>query len=142
MLSPPSRRITIAMQQGFLKGSHAKVAAFKKGRERQSDGDFLRDLGITDDGEEREVALAVRRAVANVGLVDPLYIRADDREQDELSVLPVWDNMDWVALVMELEDELGLAIPDRAREGIKVSNFSVRSCIKDTLAVVRQLRAA
>ena len=130
------------MRRSFLKGSHAKVADFKKGRERQSDEDFLRDLGFGDSAEEREVALAVRRAVANVGLIDPLYIRADDRERDELSVLPLWDSMDWVALLMELEDELGLAIPDKEAEKIKVSDFSVRSCVRDTLAVVRRLRAA
>jgi acyl carrier protein len=128
------------MSARFLKGSRDKVADFKKGRERQSDEDFLRDLGMLDSAEEREVALAVRRAVANVGLIDPLYIRADDREREELSVLPLWDSMDWVALLMELEDELSLAIPDKAAEKIKVSNFSVRSCVRDTIMVVRELR--
>lgn len=129
------------MRLSFLKGSHFKVAEFKQGRNRQADADFLRDLGIGDNPEEREVALAVRRSVANVGLIDPLYIRADDRARDELSVLPLWDSMDWVALLMELEDELGLSIPDKEAQQIKVSDFSVRSCVKDTLAVVRRLRA-
>lgn len=130
------------MWSSFLKGSHAKVAAFKKGRERQSDEDFLRDLGIGDNAEDREVALAMRRAVANVGLIDPLYIRADDRALDELSVLPLWDSMDWVEFLMALEDELRLSIPDKEAERINVSDFSVRSCVRDTLAVVRRLRAA
>ena len=128
------------MRPRFLRGSHAKVARFKKGRARQSDDDFLRDLGVGDDAEAREVALAVRRAVASVGVVDPLYIRADDRERDELSALPLWDSMDWVELLMELEDELGLSIPDNEAEQIKVSDFSVRSCVRDTLGVVRRLR--
>ncbi len=130
------------MPPGFLKGSHRKVADFRRGRERQSDDAYLADLGIADQPLEREVALAVRRAVANVGLVDPLYIRADDRARDELSVLPLWDSMEWVALLLELEDELSLAIPDREAEQIKVSNFSVRSCVRDTIGVVRRLRAA
>jgi acyl carrier protein len=90
---------------------------------------------------EREVALAVRRAVASVGLADPLYIRADDRERDELSVLPLWDSMDGVTLLMELEDELGLSILDKEAERIKVSDFSVRPCVGDTLPIVRRLRA-
>ena len=121
-------------------GSYAKVARFKEGRTRQSDEEFLHDLGIGDDAEEREVALAVRRAVASVGLIDPLYIRADDRARDELSVLPLWDSMEWLALLMELEDELRLSIPDKEAERIKVDSFSVRSCVRDTLAVVRRLR--
>lgn len=129
------------MQPKFLKGSHAKVADFKKGRERQSDEDFLRDLNVASDAEEREIALAVRRAIANVGLIDPLYIRADDRARNELSMLPLWDSMDWVKLLLELEDELCVAIPDNAGDKIKFSNFSVRSCVRDTIAVVRQLRA-
>lgn len=128
------------MWPGFLKDTHTKVREFKKGRERQSDEAFLRDLGIGDRADEREVALGVRRAVASVGLIDPLYIRADDRADDELSVLPLWDSMDYVSLIMELEDELGVSIPDKAAEKIAQSDFSVRSCVRDTLAIVRQLR--
>ena len=128
------------MAFGFLKSSHAKVAHFKKGRTRLPDEEFLRELGIGDNAQDREVALAVRRAVANVGLVDPLFIRADDREDVELSALPMWDSMDWVEFIMELEDELGITIPDDEAMKIKISNFSVRSCVIDTLAVVRRLR--
>jgi acyl carrier protein len=129
------------MRLRLLKSSHAKVAEFKKGRDRQSDEEFLRELGVGDGAEEREVALAVRRAIASVGLVDPLYIRADDRERDELSMLPLWDSMDWVSLLLELEAELKLSIPDKAAAQIKITDFSVRSCVRDTLAVVRHLRA-
>lgn len=39
------------MRPGFLKRSHAKVAEFKKDRDRQSDEFFLRDLGIGADAE-------------------------------------------------------------------------------------------
>jgi acyl carrier protein len=130
------------MRSRFLKSSRAKVADFTKVRERQSDQEFLRDLNIGNDPPAREVALAVRRAVAIVGQVDPLYIRADDRELHELSVLPLWDSMDWMQLLVALEEELSMKIPDKEAEKVRVRDFSVRSCISDLLPIVRRLRAA
>ena len=122
----------------MFKSAHAKVAAFRKTRGRQSNDDFLREVGASNDAHASHVALAVRRAVATAGLVDPLYIRADDRADNDLAVLPLWDSMDWVELVMNIEDELGVTITDEDAMSIRVNHFSVRSCIEDVTAILQR----
>ena len=95
---------------------------------------------MPEDEDAERVALAVRRAVARVGLVDPLYIRADDRYPDELVVLPLWDSIDWLELIFTIEDELNLSISDKEVE-LMTKNFSVRSCVHDTLAMMQRQRS-
>ncbi len=129
------------MSLRLFKTAHQKVDTFCNGRTRQPDELFIQDCDLPEDEDAERVALAVRRAVARVGLVDPLYIRADDREMVELSALPLWDSMDWISLLLYLQDELGITIPDREAECIRVSKFSVRGCVHDTLAVVQRLRS-
>ena len=92
----------------LFKSATDKVDEFRRTRVPQADADFLRDLNAAGDVERSHVALAVRRAVAKAGQVDPRYIRADDRESAELALLPLWDSMDWVQLVMNIEDELAI----------------------------------
>jgi acyl carrier protein len=87
-----------------------KVNEFREGRWRQSDEQFVADCGLPPDSAAALVALAVRRTVASIGLIDPQYIRAIDVYPDQLGVLPLWDSMDWLAFVMELERELGTRI--------------------------------
>lgn len=80
---------------------------FRNGRSRQSDDDFLRDCGLEPGRPEASIAIAVRRAVAGVGLVDPLFIRATDSYPGHLELLPLWDSMDWLTLILEIEREVG-----------------------------------
>jgi len=123
----------------MFKSAHTKVTAFRQNRSRQTDEEFLRDVGASHDASASQIALAVRRAVANTGLIDPLYIRADDRADNELAVLPLWDSMDWVKLVMEIEDELGVSISDEDAMSIRVKDFSVRSCIDDITSIIKRI---
>ncbi len=90
-----------------FKPAHAKVAEFCEGRTRLPDEDFLSACGGAVETEAARVALAVRRAVAAVGLVDPLFVLPDDSYPGELELLPLWDSMDWLSLHLELERELG-----------------------------------
>jgi hypothetical protein len=90
-----------------FKPAHCKVADFRRGRTRQPDDEFLADCGVAPGTEPARIALAVRRAVAATGLVDPLFVRAQDSYPGSLEVLPLWDSMDWVALQFEIERELG-----------------------------------
>lgn len=104
------KKMAKTIAQIFAGDPHSKVQRFRKGRARQTDEDFLACCGVTTD-TERKIALAVRRAVANVGLVDSQYISHDARWPDDLGVLPVWDSMDAMGYVVALEEELGIEIP-------------------------------
>ena len=85
-----------------------QVADFCRGRSRQPDQQFLDECGLPpDDPEAARIALAVRRAVAQIGLIDSQFIRADDVYPDQLGALPLWDSMDWAAFTWALEDQLG-----------------------------------
>ena len=84
-----------------------QIAKFCAGRSTQSDEQFLLASGLPPDAETARVAIAVRRAVANIGAVDPQFVRPDDAYPDQLAVLPLWDSMDWFAFRMELEEQLG-----------------------------------
>lgn len=101
---------------GRLLWSHErKVAAFCEGRSEQADGDFLTACALPPDPEAARVALAVRRAVAAFGSVDPHFIRAEDAYPDPLNQLPQWDewgdSLDWHAFLIELEEQLGERLP-------------------------------
>ncbi|MBI5758483.1 MAG: hypothetical protein HZA46_08200 [Planctomycetales bacterium] len=80
---------------------------FRVGRTRQPDDEFLSDCGVAPGTEATRIALAVRRAVAGIGLVDPLFVRAANSYPGTLELLPLWDSMDWLALGLEMERELG-----------------------------------
>jgi hypothetical protein len=103
--------------------SQRQVAAFCKDRSRQSDDQFLEACELPPDPEAARVALAVRRAVANIGKVDPEFICADDEYPDQLGLLPVWDSMDWTAFTIELENQLGTRLCDDGMHlaGMRVS---------------------
>jgi hypothetical protein len=90
-----------------FKPVHCKVADFCRGRAPRPDDEFLADCGIEPAGEAARVALAVRRAVAWVGVVDPLFVRASDSYPGTLELLPLWDSMDWLSLQLRIEEELG-----------------------------------
>src|SRR5262249_49482791 len=76
-----------------------KVAAFCAGRPPEADEAFAADCGVAGDAEEERIAVAVRRAVAVIGSVDPHFIRAADVYPKDLAVLPFWDSIDWLAFV-------------------------------------------
>ncbi len=46
--------------------------------------------------------------------------------------------MDWVELVMNIEDELGIEISDDDAMSIRVNGFSVRSCIEDVAVIMQR----
>ncbi len=119
----------------IFKTAHDKVDEFRKGRTRQPDDAFLVDCGLTRNTEAAEVALAVRRAVAGVGLVDPLFIHADDSYPGTLEILPLWDSMDWIAFMVELERELGRTVP----QGSEVMPKSDPTTVRGLVALVREI---
>ena len=113
----------------IFKTAHAKVADFRAGRIRQPDEQFVADCSLPDDPEAARVAVGVRRAVASVGLVDPLFIRASDRFPEELGALPLWDSLDWISLILALEEELGKPPPQPLEDWRQQRAFTVKQLV-------------
>jgi len=105
----------------IFRSAEQKVALFCKDREPQSDEQFLAECGLPADPEAARIALAVRRAVANIGSVDSQFIRADDLYPDQLGMLPFWDSIDMMAYIWELEKQLGTRF---TREELKGPPFT------------------
>jgi acyl carrier protein len=116
-----------------------RVAQFCAGRSPESDDVFLSDLGPTIDPETQRIALAVRKAVGRVGSVGAEWIRASDAYPDQLSLLPIWESMDWVIFVMELEEALDTQFTDRELERVRVVP---RVTVAELVAGIRQVLAA
>jgi hypothetical protein len=113
------------------------VEDFCTGRTRQPDDQFLGDCGIAPGSETARIALAVRRAVAGIGLVDPLFVRQADSYPGTLEML-LWDSMDWLSLLFEIERELGQRV--RWEAGDIVAN-SERLTVNGMVAGVQELLA-
>jgi acyl carrier protein len=137
-IRPHCRKDNFAMVFRFLKTDRAKVADFRKARSRQTDEEFLAQCGLSDTPQARRVALAVRRAAANVGLVDSQFIRVDDDYPGSLELLPLWDSMDWLEFFLELEEELGEKLADKelltsfGKSRVTVKEMATR--VYDTIA--------
>ena len=115
--------------QSLFFDSYSKVRQFTTGRIRETDDQFLDSCEIKDDVHKR-IAIASRRAIANVGLVDSQFIHQEDKWPEDLGVLPTWDSMDSVCLVMELEEELEVDISEEEAEKIfNYNSFVVRDFV-------------
>lgn len=126
-----------------FKPAHSKVDEFRAGRTRQPDDEFLRECGLEPSTAAAEIALAVRRAVAAVGLVDPLFVRCDDSYPGTLDVLPLWDSMDWLSFAFELERELGRSVRWEPSEIVRHSrSVTVSDLIAHVQGVLEQERTA
>ncbi|AGA30152.1 hypothetical protein Sinac_6042 [Singulisphaera acidiphila DSM 18658] len=67
------------------------------------DGEFLMRCKIPDEPLKAQVALAARRAIAQLGTVPTETIRPDDRFAHDLVQLPFWDSLDWLGYIIEVE---------------------------------------
>jgi acyl carrier protein len=83
------------------------VRAAEHWRERPTmgDGKFLKQCEIPDESLLVEVALAARKVIADLGTVPPETIRPDDTFAEDLIQLPFWDSLEWMGLVMGVEEE-------------------------------------
>ena len=71
----------------------------------------------------------MRRAVAHIGLIDPQLIHALDRYPEELDVLPLWDSMDWLPLILEMEYQSGWEISRSMNDWALQPSFSVKDLV-------------
>jgi hypothetical protein len=116
-----------------------KVAAFCQGRSRQAEEQFVANCALPPEPEAARAAVAVRRAVADVGTVDPEFIFADDAYPGTLDVLPLWDSMSWYEFRLALEDRLGARID--WPEAVRVPNPE-RISVREMAAAVYQYLAS
>jgi acyl carrier protein len=116
-----------SLRQSF-RTARQKIALFCAGRSRQPDDQFAAECGLPTDAEAARIAVAVRRAVADIGSIDPEFIRADDAYPDQLGVLPLWDSMDWMAFIWALEEKLGtrLSVEETMAQLLSPERMSVK----------------
>jgi acyl carrier protein len=76
-----------------------------RGRPTMGDGEFLMQCEIPDEPLRKSVALAARRVIAALGTVPPETIRPDDTFAKDLVQLPFWDSLEWMCLIMGIEEE-------------------------------------
>jgi acyl carrier protein len=125
-----------------MKGAAQRIAEFIAGRSPQSDEEFVRGCALPTQTfpQAAIIALLSRRAIARLGQIDPKYIYAEDTFR-LLEVLPFWDSLDAVDIVMTLEDELGVQIADREAEHIRnpdlTRGLTVAEFVRDVFNVVK-----
>jgi hypothetical protein len=129
----------------FFPTDAQKVARFCAGRSEQPDEQFVAECELPSDPETVRIVLAVRRAVAAIGSVDPRFIRASDAYPEPLVILPFWDSIDWLAFVWELEKELGTRfdeaeVDEQVLASVPWVDGSVS--VKQMAATVRRVLAA
>ena len=71
-----------------------------------SDDDFLNGCAIPDEPLPVIVALAARRVIGDLGEVPPETIHPDDSFDRDLLQLPFWDSVDWMSLLLGIDEEL------------------------------------
>jgi len=113
----------------LFRTARQKVDGFRQSHERQTDDEFIRHCRLPDDPLAEQAALAVRHAVANIGLVDARHIHPDDDYPGSLEALPLWESMDWAAFLVELETEIGTEILDAALATFTVDPVTVRDLV-------------
>jgi acyl carrier protein len=126
--------------QSFLQSfrtTNQKIALFCKGRSKQPDDQFIAECGLPPGPEAARIAMAVRRAVADIGSIDPEFILAADAYPDQLGVLPLWDSMDWLAFIWALEKQLGTRLSEEEASA-QIINLE-RVSVKEWAAAVYQI---
>ncbi len=84
------------MKWRWWRTAEEMAADFAASRKSQHDSNFISECGLPDTPLASRVTLAVRRSVANYGLVDSKYVRADDVYPDQLIELSGWESIDLV----------------------------------------------
>ena len=95
------------------------AASLAADRTPEPDEQFVAACDPPDTPEAIRVALAVRRSVANYGMIEPKFIRAADSYPDELVELSGWDSVDFLPWIFELERELDMPMTLEAFKDIR-----------------------
>ena len=108
---------------------------FCDARTPQPDDEFVAGCGVF--GAEAKVAIGVRHVIAKLGDVEPHFIHYDDPFQGRIDLLRFWDSLDEVAIVLELENELGVRFSDdqaaKMRHPELTKDLTVRDYVNDVI---------
>jgi len=107
----------VATRENQKESADAFVAACRKG-------------GVVFD---REIMLGIRELIAELGRVDPIFIKSTDTYYWGLSFLPFWDSLDSVEIVLELEERFGVQISDRESEQMLPPELSSNCTVVDII---------
>jgi acyl carrier protein len=109
-------------------------------RTTQPDSEFIARCELT--GESASYALKVRTAIANLAKVDPEYVRAQDTFDRDLAQFDFWGSLDSIAVVLELEECLGVRISDKVAGEIpnpeRAPGITVAEFVRDVLHVIQK----
>jgi acyl carrier protein len=110
-------------------------------RAPQSDEQFVAACGI--ENAAAIDALKIRKAIANLANVESNQIRAEDTFDGDLAHFDFWGSLDSIAVLLELEDCLGIRIPDCEAASIsnpeRKSGITVAEFVRGVLKVVRKV---
>jgi len=125
----------------LYKSSAHRVAEYRLTHAPQESDDFVRACNLPAHSQASAIALAVRDAIAELGAIDPVYIRADDSFDDDLATLPFWGSLDTVGVVLALEQHLSIRISDDDAQCVRHPEFSrgmaVADFVRDVFKAVR-----
>jgi hypothetical protein len=98
-------------------------------RPAQADAEFIAECRLPDAPFAAALALSVRREVARRAGVAPEAVHAADRLPEAWGDLFYRKDPDAVEFIMELEEQFGVSIPDRAamvfvRESVSVADLA------------------
>lgn len=114
-----------------FKSSTEWVAEFKATRSPQDSEEFVRACSLPTSPASSALAIGVRAAIAELGEVDSTYIRADDGFDDDLIKLPFWGSLDGLAIILTLQDHLGIRISDEEAQRIRNPESSSGMTVAD-----------
>lgn len=114
-----------------FKSSAQMVSDFKSTRSPQGNEEFVRNCRLPAGKSTTVVALGVRATIAELGQVEPDFIRADDQFDNELISLPFWDSLDTYEVILTLQEHLGIDISDNDAQQIRHPEMSRGMTVAD-----------
>ena len=80
------------------------------------DLDFVTALGVSEGSSDARKVTAIRAGIAELGEVPPHSIRADHRFYPDLERLPFYDSIDFLGLILMVEEKLDVRLGDTDHE--------------------------
>ena len=102
--------------------------------------EFLDAMGIDRSSEFAKIALAARATLAELGCVPPDSITAADRFYPDLEKLPFYDSIDFLGVVLAVEDMLDICVSGDESAAIaeSVAKGTVADVVQHAVRIYRE----